>query len=385
LVTLRSALPMPATPRRPCRRRDPEPSAAQPHERMPRCLIAEDEPLLAAGLRRPGRAVARTAVAAVVGDGLSAVTQTLALRPQICFFDIRMPGCTGLEAAQALAEDWPDGADAPPFPLLVFVTAYDDYALQAFEAQAVDYLVKPVDRTRLAACLTRLRTRLGPACCRQRWHHSPSAPGTALQQTLVQLRALLGAVPGTAAGGAGTAPRLAVVQAQVGNLVHLVPVEEVLYFEAADKYVRVITADREHLIRTSLRSCCRSWTRRPSGRCTAARWCRPRPSPARGAKSRARSRSRCGPRRQAHRQPPVRASVQGHVKAARWQVAPGRAAAYNRGLSAAAYLRLSPRRGAARESPCLCRPPPPLPPPPPPAQDPPALERELAGLCSCRP
>ena len=70
-----------------------------------------------------------------------------------------MPGCTGLEAAQALAEDWPE-ADGQPFPLLVFVTAYDDYALQAFQAQAVDYLVKPVDRTRLAACVARLQARL---------------------------------------------------------------------------------------------------------------------------------------------------------------------------------------------------------------------------------
>jgi DNA-binding LytR/AlgR family response regulator len=222
----------------------------------PRCLIAEDEPLLAAGLRADLAALwPELQVAAVVGDGLSAVAQTLALRPQLCFFDIRMPGCTGLEAAQALAEDWPDGADAPPFPLLVFVTAYDAYALQAFEAQAVDYLVKPVDRTRLAACLTRLRTRLGPVpAAAIAGTTAPSSPqADALQQTLVQLRALLGAVPGTAAGGAGTAPRLAVVQAQVGNLVHLVPVEDVLYFEAADKYVRVITAEREHLIRTSLK------------------------------------------------------------------------------------------------------------------------------------
>jgi DNA-binding LytR/AlgR family response regulator len=229
----------------------------------PRCLIAEDEPLLAAGLQADLAALwPALQVAAVVGDGLSAVAQTLALQPQICFFDIRMPGCTGLEAAQALAEDWPAGADAPPFPLLVFVTAYDAYAVQAFEAQAVDYLVKPVDRTRLAACLHRLKARLGtataagPAAASTAATASaeapaPPAPQTdALQQTLVQLRALLGAGPGAPAG---MAPRLAVIQAQVGNLVHLVPVEDVLYFEAADKYVRVITAEREHLIRTSLK------------------------------------------------------------------------------------------------------------------------------------
>ena len=198
-----------------------------------RALIAEDEPLLAAGLRADLAALwPALQVQATVGDGLQAVEQTLALRPDLCFFDIRMPGCTGLEAAQALAEDWPSDT---PFPLLVFVTAYDDYALQAFEAQAVDYLVKPVDRTRLAACVARLQAQLA----------ARTAPGAGIEQALTQLRGLLGAA-------APQAPRLAVIQAQVGNLVHLVPVEEVVYFEAADKYVRVVTAAREHLIRLSL-------------------------------------------------------------------------------------------------------------------------------------
>jgi len=215
---------------------------------MPRCLIAEDEPLLAQGLRQDlARLWPALEVATIVGDGLSAVAQALALRPEICFLDIRMPGCTGLEAAQALAEDWPDES---AFPLLVFVTAYDDYALQAFQAQAVDYLIKPVEPKRLAACVARLQTRLAERGSRP--------PGTGLEQTLDQLRALLGASAGTPAGnsaGSSAAPpqRLAVIQAQSGNLVHLVPVEDVLYFEAADKYVRVITADREHLIRLSLR------------------------------------------------------------------------------------------------------------------------------------
>ncbi len=207
---------------------------------MPRCLIAEDEPLLAQALRLElARCWPELEVAAQVGDGLSAVAQALALRPAICFLDIRMPGCTGLEAAQALAEDWPDDGS---FPLLVFVTAYDDYALQAFEAQAFDYLVKPVEPPRLAACAARLQARLA--------ERAAKTPGMAMQQTLDQLRALLG----TSAGVAAKAPgRLTVIQAQSGSLVHLVPVEEVLYFEAADKYVRVITATHEHLIRLSLR------------------------------------------------------------------------------------------------------------------------------------
>jgi DNA-binding LytR/AlgR family response regulator len=214
-------------------------------------LIAEDEPLLAAGLKAElQRLWPELSIAATVGDGASAVTQALALQPAVCFFDIRMPGQTGLEAAQALAEDWPDG-DAP-FPLLVFVTAYDQYALQAFEAQAVDYLVKPVEPARLAACIARLKKRLddrAPALLRGNGHgHGGAGPGTApLDRTMEQLRALL------CAHAAPAAPRLDVIQASVGNLVHMVPVDEVLYFEAADKYIRVVTADREHLIRQSLR------------------------------------------------------------------------------------------------------------------------------------
>jgi DNA-binding LytR/AlgR family response regulator len=152
-----------------------------------------------------------------------------------------MPGCSGLEAARALAEDWPDGPEAASFPLLVFITAYDTYALQAFEAHAVDYLVKPVDRQRLAACVGRLKTRLA----------AQTGAADSVQQAVAQLRMLLGAGPG--APSASGAPRLEVIQAQAGSLVHLVPVDEVIYFEAADKYVRVITAQHEHLIRVSLR------------------------------------------------------------------------------------------------------------------------------------
>ncbi|WP_395699388.1 LytR/AlgR family response regulator transcription factor [Aquabacterium sp.] len=210
---------------------------------MPTALIAEDEPLLAAGLQAElTRLWPELQVIAQVCDGCSALAQTLQQRPDIGFFDIRMPGMTGLEAAQALAEDWPEGT---PFPLLVFVTAYDQYAVQAFEAQAVDYLVKPVDGARLAACIERLKKRLADRA-------APAAAGAALDQTLNQLRALLGA-GGASPAPAAALPRLEVIQASVGNLVHMVPVDEVLYFEAADKYLRVVTAEREHLIRLSLR------------------------------------------------------------------------------------------------------------------------------------
>ena len=224
---------------------------------MPTALIAEDEPLLAAALRADlARLWPDLQIVAQAADGLSALRQALALQPQVCFLDIRMPGASGLEAAQALAEDWPTGV---AFPLLVFVTAYDQYALAAFEAQAVDYLVKPVEGRRLATCVERLQRRLAdgaaPAVAA-----GPSAATTTpvvghpqdalLDATLAQLRALLAAGPGPA-----SAPpqRLEVIQAGAGNTVYLVPVAEVLYFEAADKYLRVVTAEREHLIRLSLR------------------------------------------------------------------------------------------------------------------------------------
>jgi len=106
----------------------------------------------------------------------------------ICFLDIRMPGLSGLEAARALAEDWPDG---PHFPLLVFVTAYDQYALQAFDAQAVDYLLKPVDGARLAECVQRLQRTLA----------TRQGAAQELQTSLERLRALLGAAAGIFAGG----------------------------------------------------------------------------------------------------------------------------------------------------------------------------------------
>lgn len=206
---------------------------------MATALIAEDEPLLAAGLRAElAHAWPGLQIVGCVGDGLAAAAQALALQPDVCFLDIRMPGQTGLEAAQAIAEDWPD---AIPLPLLVFVTAYDQYAVQAFDAQAADYLVKPVDAARLQACVQRLQRRLDAP---------PGAANPALDATLDQLRALLAALP---EGGVATAPRLAVIQASVGQTVHMVPVDEVLYFEAADKYVRVLTQEREYLIRTSLR------------------------------------------------------------------------------------------------------------------------------------
>jgi DNA-binding LytR/AlgR family response regulator len=212
---------------------------------MPTALIAEDEPLLAADLERElSRQWPELRVRARVGHGEAAVTQALALHPDVLFLDIRMPGMTGLEAAQALAEDWPDDP-VRPFPLIVFVTAYDQYALAAFERAAVDYLLKPVQPERLAQTCMRLRATL------HRRAQPPAAP-PALDAVVEQLRRLL-APGGIGPTAAAAAPPLRLIQAGVGNAIHMVPVDEVLYLEAADKYVRVVTAEREHLIRTSLR------------------------------------------------------------------------------------------------------------------------------------
>ena len=195
-------------------------------------LIAEDEPLLAESLQAElARLWPQLRIVASVSHGAAAVEHALALAPDIVFLDIRMPGLSGLEAAQALAEDWPDDPGAAPFPLVVFVTAYDEYALQAFDRAAVDYLLKPVQPERLAQSCARLQAALA-----QR--------GNTLGTTLEQLRGLLVA-PAT--------ERLSVLPVGVGNTVHMVPVASVLYFEAADKYVRVVTAEGEHLIRLSLR------------------------------------------------------------------------------------------------------------------------------------
>ncbi|WP_234265059.1 LytR/AlgR family response regulator transcription factor [Hydrogenophaga sp. NFH-34] len=213
-------------------------------------LIAEDEPLLAAALQAE---LAQTwpdlRIVAQACDGVAAVQQALACRPDVLFLDIRMPGQSGLEAAAELAEEWPDsGPDAAPFPVLVFVTAYDQYALQAFEAQAVDYLLKPVVPERLARTVQRVQALLAT----RRPLVAPASRDALRPDdaTLQRLRALLAPPPHAT---------LKVIQAHAGTHLRLVPVDEVLVFEAADKYVRVITtahaAERggELLIRTPLR------------------------------------------------------------------------------------------------------------------------------------
>ena len=209
---------------------------------MTTALIAEDEPLLAQALRAElARAWPELQVLELAVDGDDAVERALEQRPDVVFLDIRMPGRSGLEAAEAIVEEWP--ADAGALPLIVFVTAYDQYALQAFERAAVDYLQKPVQPARLAACCARLKDTIA---LRAAARTSPPADDAAL---LGRLRMLLGA---PSEPEPAQAP-LTILQASVGATLHLIPVDEVVYFEAADKYVRVVTATREALIRMSLR------------------------------------------------------------------------------------------------------------------------------------
>jgi DNA-binding LytR/AlgR family response regulator len=199
-----------------------------------RALIAEDEPILAQALMQSlNRLWPELQICGVVENGVAAVQETLAQKPDILFFDIKMPGKSGLEAAEELAEDWPVGT---PFPLLIFVTAYDQFALQAFDHAAVDYVLKPVNDARLAKTIERLKQRIGQDQEREQ----------ELDTMIVKLRAL---APAAAIG----VEKLTMIRAATGNQIRLIPIEEVVYFEATDKYVTVITADSQSLIRTSLK------------------------------------------------------------------------------------------------------------------------------------
>ncbi|WP_307504109.1 LytTR family DNA-binding domain-containing protein [Variovorax sp. W1I1] len=220
----------------------------------PTALIAEDEPLLAQALKAElAAAWPELQIVATAGDGRSAVREALRLLPQVLFFDIRMPGLDGLGAAAELADSWP--TDEAPMPQLVFVTAYDEYAARAFEAEAIDYVLKPVQPARLQKTVARLQQAL--AAQQPSSSASPAvASDEALERTLAQWRQVLTAA-GTGAAlpaAAASAPlRMIAASDAGGSTVRMVPIDEVLYFEAADKYLRVLTATHEYLIRTPLK------------------------------------------------------------------------------------------------------------------------------------
>ena len=195
----------------------------------PRAIIADDEPHLATYLRdRLQLAWPELEIAGIAGNGTEALRLIDEHDPDVLFLDIRMPGLSGLDVARRAAE----GVH------VVFVTAYDQYAVEAFEREAVDYVVKPVTDERLAQTVRRLRERLR------------KAPAPA--ELTAALEALSRALPSLATGRSG-AERLAWIRASVGNQVRLIAVEEVCYFQANDKYTSIFTADGEALIRTSLK------------------------------------------------------------------------------------------------------------------------------------
>lgn len=206
---------------------------------MTRALIAEDEPILAALLAKTLQQLwPELDIVAMAPNGLAAVEQGLALRPEVLFLDIRMPGQTGLEAAEELAERW-EGPE--PFPYIVFVTAFDDYAVEAFERAAADYVLKPVSAARLGKTVERLRALIEA-------RSTPAAgllKADALGQLVGQLQALLPAPAAT--------ERLTTIRAAVGNVVRMIPVSDVVFFQAVDKYVNVATAESEALIRVPLK------------------------------------------------------------------------------------------------------------------------------------
>ena len=189
-------------------------------------LIADDEPHLAQHLQQQlARLWPELEIVAVAGNGIEAAAAIAELEPDLAFLDIRMPGLSGLEVAQGI-----EGRTRA-----IFVTAYDEYAVQAFEHAALDYLLKPLRTERLQRTIDRVRQALA----------APPGEDAALAQVLRRL-----AGQGACAGE--RLPHLRYVRAAKGGMVHNIPVAEVLFFQADDKYTVVRTAADEFLIRTPI-------------------------------------------------------------------------------------------------------------------------------------
>ena len=195
---------------------------------MFKCVIAEDEELLRNELSKLlAQAWPQLQVIAECEDGGSALEAIAEHQPEVAFLDIRMPGLTGLEVAAAASE-------ASAGTQVVFVTAYDQYAIDAFDKGAVDYLLKPISPERLAATVQRLQTRLAQG--------APDAE--ALAALIRQLGARL---------PAGPAEPLVWVTASAGKDTRLIMVDDVAYFQADHKYTVVMTAEGESLLRKPIR------------------------------------------------------------------------------------------------------------------------------------
>ena len=197
---------------------------------MTRALIADDESHLAHYLRdQLLKLWPDLEIVAIARNGLEAASQIAELQPDIAFLDIQMPGLTGLEVA----------AGIEGLTRVVFVTAYDEYALSAFDTEALDYVLKPVTADRLARTVERLRRALAP----QADALAEAAPGDDARLARA-LRALQAPAPATAP--------LRWIRASQGELTHQVAVADVMFFHADDKYTCVRTAQSEYLIRTPI-------------------------------------------------------------------------------------------------------------------------------------
>jgi DNA-binding LytR/AlgR family response regulator len=204
----------------------------------PRAVLADDERLMREQMRaRLAEVWPELQIVAEAKNGLEAVAAVREHRPDIAFLDIRMPGLTGVEAARQIAQlELPDDALLPE---IVFVTAYDQYAVEAFEQGAADYVLKPAERDRLAVTVERLKKRL-------------AARGTADAPAVLPLQQLLHRLTAQLAPGSKPA-YLQWIQATVGSNIQMIPVADVLFFISDEKYTRVQTAQVEALIRKPIK------------------------------------------------------------------------------------------------------------------------------------
>ena len=204
----------------------------------PRAVLADDERLMREQLRaRLAEVWPGLQIVAEARNGLEAVALVAEHRPDVVFLDIRMPGLTGVEAARQIAQMALEPDEL--LPEIVFITAYDQYAVEAFEQGAADYVLKPAESQRLARTVERTRTRLASRGTPQ------EAAAPPLQHLLHQLAARMS--PG------GAPQPLEWIQATVGQAIQMIPVAEVLFFISDEKYTRVQTAQQEALIRKPIK------------------------------------------------------------------------------------------------------------------------------------
>lgn len=210
----------------------------------PRAVIADDERLMREQLRaRLGEVWPELQIVAEAKNGIEAVQLVEQHHPDLVFLDIRMPGMTGVEAARGIAQ-LPSGDETDdnwPGCEVVFITAYDQYAIEAFEQGVVDYVLKPAERERLAVTVERIGKRLAQ---RRSGNDEEGAAPAGMQQLLQTL---------TQRMNPGAPARLEWIQATVGQSIQMIPVEDVLFFISDEKYTRVQTATVEALIRKPIK------------------------------------------------------------------------------------------------------------------------------------